>query len=299
MKAKPAVPMKGMIKLLIICLMLCVTRNAFCEEEILLGLIPEENIFNQMARHRPLAAYLAGKLGTTVKFTILSRYGDVLDKFISRKMSGAFFGVFTGVLAMEKLDAEPVVHPMNLEGSSTVQSYIFVRKDSGIRNVGDMRGKKIAFVDKATVTGYLYALSFLRERGVKELNEYFSDISFTGSHGSTIYAVLDGRADVGTAKSKIFQLLVKKDPAIGDELTIIARSGDFHDATLFLRKDLPKGLRMKIRNILLAMDKDAEGKEVLKKLEALVFIEAKKDDFKPCYEVARKAGVDLRTYRYK
>jgi len=34
-------------------------------DEILIGLIPEENIFNQMERHRPLAAYLSKKVGTT------------------------------------------------------------------------------------------------------------------------------------------------------------------------------------------------------------------------------------------
>jgi phosphonate transport system substrate-binding protein len=275
------------------------STKAFAEEELLIGLIPEENIFTQMDRHKPLAAYLTKKLGTRVRFTILSRYGDVLDRFMSRKMDGAFFGVFTSALAMEQLDAEPIVHPVNLDGSTAVQSYVFVRKDSNIVSVENMKGKRIAFVDKATVTGYLYALSFLRERGVQDIKTYFRDISFTGSHGSAIYAVLDGRADVGTAKSKIFHQLVKKEHSIKDELTILAKSREFPDATLFLRKDLSPVKRLQIRDILLNMDKDAEGVEVLKKLESMMFVLARKSDFEPFFEIAQKAGIIVKTYKYK
>ncbi|MBI5076256.1 MAG: phosphate/phosphite/phosphonate ABC transporter substrate-binding protein [Nitrospirae bacterium] len=286
-------------QIIMVLVVLLSPARAFAEEEILIGLIPEENIFTQMDRHRPLAAYLTKKLGTGIRFTILSRYGDVLDRFMSRKMDGAFFGVFTSVLAMEQLDAEPIVHPVNLDGASAVQSYIFVRKDSNIQSIQDMKGKKIAFVDRATVTGYLYALSFLRERGVQDINTFFREVSFTGSHGSTIYAVLDGRADIGTAKSKIFQQLVKKDYSIKEELVILAKSREFPDTTLFLRKDLSSAKRQQIRDILLNMDKDAEGREALKKLESMMFVEAKTSDFQPFFEIARKSGITVKTYKYK
>ena len=272
---------------------------AWCNDGILIGLIPEENIFNQMQRHKPLADYLSAKIRTKVRFTVLSRYGDVMDRFMSRKMDGAFFGVFTSVLAMEMIDAEPIARPVNLEGSSYVQSYIFVRKDSGIRDSKDMKGKRIAFVDRATVTGYLYALAYLRENGINDPKAYFRDISFTGSHGSTIYTVLDGRADIGTVKSKIFQVLVAKDPSINDELAIIATSREFPENTLFLRKDLPQNVRSQIKAALLGMDRDPAGAEVLKTLGAQRFIETKKVDFQPFYEVAQKAGITIRRYKYR
>ncbi len=273
--------------------------KAYCGDEILIGLIPEENIFNQMDRYRPLAAYLSKKIETPVRFTILSRYGDVMDRFVSRKMDGAFFGVFTGVLAMEKIDAVPVARAVNLDGSSTVQSYIFVHNNSGIQDVEGMKGKRVAFVDRATVTGYLYALSYFREFGVSNPESYFREVSFTGSHGSTIYSVLDGRADVGTVKSKIFELLVAKDHTIKEELMIIARSQEFPDTTLFLRKDIPETLLSRIKAALFNMEKDPEGITVLKKLEAQKFIEAKKKDFASFYDVARKAGITVKTYKYK
>ncbi len=285
--------------IIVFLLVLFMPVKAFCQNEVLIGLIPEENIFNQMERYRPLAAYLSSKLGINVKLTILSRYGDIIDRFKARGMDGAFFGVFTGVLAMEKLGVEPIARPVNLDGTSTVNSLIFVRKDSGIKNVKDMKGKRIAFVDRATVTGYLYAIAFLRDKGVKDIDRYFKEYYFTGSHDSAIYSVLDNRADIGSAKSKVYQRMIEKDPVIKDELTIIARSSEFPDTTLCLRKGLPAGIKARIKAILLNMDKEPEGREVLRRLRALRFVAASRNDFLPFFELARKTGINLKRYRYK
>jgi phosphonate transport system substrate-binding protein len=252
-----------------------------------------------MDRHRPLAEYLSEKLGIKVRMTILSRYGDIIDRFSDRRMDGAFFGIFTGVLAMEKLKVEPVARPVKLNGSSTEQGYIFVRKDSGIKTVADMKGKRMVFVDRATVTGYLFAVAYLRENGVKNMDRYFREYSFVGSHDSVIHSVLDNRADIGLAQSSIFNMLVAKDPSIGNELVVIARSGELPDNTLCLRNDLSAGVKSRIRDILLGMDKDPKGREVLRKFKALKFIQASKEDYKPFFEMAKKANIDLKSYRYK
>jgi len=290
--------MKKIFGFFIVLMLMFIPAKVFCQDELLIGLIPEENIFLQMDRHRPLADYLSGKLGINVRLTILSRYVDIIDSFVSREMDGAFFGVFTGVLAMEKLGVEPVARPVNIDGSATVQSYIFVRQDSGIKNVDDMKNKRFAFVDRATVTGYLFGIAFLRERGVVNIDKYFREYYFTGSHDAAVYSVLDNRADIGIAKSKVFKRMIGKDPIIKDELKVLAVSNEFPDTTLCLRKDLPDNIKSKIKEILLNMDKEDEGRKVLGKLMALRFVEAKKDDFRPFFELADKAGINIKRYKY-
>ena len=283
------------IFLLIISFLPC---KASSEKELLIGLIPEENIFNQMDKYRPLAAYVSSRLGMNVRLTILSRYGDIIDRFTTRKMDGAFFSAMTGVLAVEKLGVEPVARPVNLDGMTSIKSYIFVRKDSGINTVPDMKDKKMAFVDRATVS-YLFAVAFLREKRVMNIDHYLKEYYFTGSHDSAIYSVLDNRADIGAAESKVYKRMIGKDPSIKDELNILAESGDFPDTTLCLRKDLPAEIKTRIKTILLTMDRDAEGKEVLKKFEALKFIEADKKDFLNFFDLADKAGINIKNYIYK
>lgn len=284
---------------LLLLLLFFVPHHAAGQEEMLIGLIPEENIFKQMERHKPLAEYLSEKLGIKVRLTILSRYGDVIDRFALRKMDGAFFGIFTGVLAMEKLSVEPVVRAVNPDGSSTVKSYIIARKDSGIRSVRDMKGKSIVFVDRATVTGYLAAIAYFRDQGIYDIHGYFREHYFTGSHDSAIYSVLDNRADIGVVKSKVLKRITEKDPVIANELTIIAESGPFPDTTLCLRNDLPADLREKIRMTLLEMDQNPDGRSVLAKAEVSKFVAADRRDFRSFFALADKAGIHLKTYRYK
>lgn len=280
-------------------LMMFLFGTASAQTEMLIGLIPEENIFTQMDRHRPLADYLSDKLGIKVKLTILSRYGDIIDRFVSRKMDGAFFGIFTGVLAMEKLSVEPMVRPVNLDGSTTVRSYIIARKDSGIRSVRDMKGKRIVFVDRATVTGYLAAVAYFRQHGIHDIDTYFGENYFTGSNDSAIYSVLDNRADIGVVKSKVYKRVTEKDPVIMNELVILAESGPFPDTTLCLRKDLSADLKENIKKILLQMDQDSGGRDVLRKMGISKFVGADKKDFQPFFALADKAGIQIKSYRYK
>jgi phosphonate transport system substrate-binding protein len=291
--------MNTFVRCVVVFFLLLLPLRGYGQEELLIGLTPEENIFKQMDRYRPLASYLSTNLGMKVRLTILSRYGDVIDKFTSRKMDGAFFEAFTAVLAMEKLSLEPIATQVNLDGTSTTQGYIFVRQDSGIKTVKDMEGKRMAFVDRATVTGYLFAISFLKDKGIKNIEKYFKEYYFTGSHDSAIYSVLDNRADVGIADSEVYRRMVEKDPSIKSELSIISQSPAFPGTTLCLRKDLPEKIKAKIMRVLLDMNKDPESKEVLRNLGVAKFRGVSKDDFLPVFEIVKKAGIDITSYRYK
>ncbi|RPI37375.1 MAG: hypothetical protein EHM54_03285, partial [Nitrospiraceae bacterium] len=122
---------------------------------LVIGLIPEQNIFRQMERYKPVAEYIRKKAGYKIELVVLPRYGNIIDTFVSKNMDGAFFGSFTYTLAHAKLGVEVLARPENLEGISSYHGLIFVRKDSGIRTAKDMKGKRFAFVDKATTAGYL------------------------------------------------------------------------------------------------------------------------------------------------
>ncbi|MBI4691760.1 MAG: phosphate/phosphite/phosphonate ABC transporter substrate-binding protein [Nitrospirae bacterium] len=265
-------------------------------QELLIGLIPEQNIFRQMDRYRPLAAYLSEKTGLKVRLTILSKYGDIVERFKSRHLDGAFFGALTGTMAIIKLGVEPIARPVNQNGTSSVRSYIFVRADSKIDSVKDMNGKRAVFVDRATVTGYLFAAAFLRENGVNDIEKYFTEYFFTGSHDSAIYSVLDNRADIGSAQNTFFNVLVSKDPTIKRELRIIARSEEFPETTLCMRKNISPGIKNSLTNTLLNMDRDPAGRDILKKFGASKFIRAEIKDFNSVFNLAKRARVDIRTY---
>lgn len=267
------------------------------EEELLIGLIPEQNIFKQFEHYLPLAEYVQKRTGIKIELTILSRYGDIIDRFTQRGMDGAFFGDLTGALAIKKLSVKPLVKPVRVDGSTSVHGYIIVRKDSGINSVADMRGKVIAFVDRATVTGYLFPIVYLRENGVNDIKTFFTEHYFTGSHDAAVYAVLDGRADIGCVKDSIFKNMIKNDPSIKDELKVIAISPAMPVSTLCVKDDLPGHIIKILKETLLNMNRDKEGKKILKRMGLQRFSEARVEDFKPVFMMLKSAGYDIDDYR--
>jgi phosphonate transport system substrate-binding protein len=272
-------------------------------DKVLIGLIPEMNIFKQKARFKLLGEYLGRKIGVGVQFTILSRYGNILERFEAERMDGAFFGSFTGALAIERLGVVPVARPVNLDGSSTYHGHLFVRKDSGIRTVADMRGKRMAFVDRATTAGYVFPLAWLRENGVRvddrSLSRFFSEAYFTGSHDAAIDAVLDGKADVGAAKHSIYDRVRKDNARVDAELFIVAESPSVPSNGLCVRKDMEPDLKEAFRRALLDLERDPEGARILAQIGALRFIETTAADYQPVIDLARKAGIDLKRYDYR
>lgn len=269
------------------------------EKKILIGLIPEMNIFKQKQRFTYLGEYLSKKTGMDIKFTILSRYGNIIESFEKEKMDGAFFGSFTGAAAIYKMGVVPLARPVNPDNSSTYQGYLFVRKDSNIRNVKDMKGKKMAFVEKATTAGYIFPLAYLREHGISSPDGFFKEYYFAGSHDAAVDAVLDRKADIGAAKNTIYERMRKEDPRLDKELVIIARSPAVPSNGLGVRKDLDNAVKRKLQNALLTMHNDPDGQAVLKQFGALKFIETSAKDYEPVHVLAQEAGIDLKKYNWR
>ena len=284
-----------------IILSLCITfpsQAQSSQQRILIGIVPEMNIFKQKQRFKLLGEHLSKKTGVTVEFTILSRYGNIVDRFTTEKLDGAFFGSFTGALAIKKLGVVPLVRPVNLDGTSTYQGYLFVRKDSGIKGVKEMKNKKMAFVDKATTAGYLFPLAYLKENGVTDTNHFFSETFFTGSHDAAISAVLTRKADVGAAKHSVYDRERKHDPRVDNELNIIAKSSSVPSNGFCVRSDLPAPLTNKLKSVLLGLHNDPDGKVILQQFGALKFIETTTRDYQPVFDMAKKIGFDITTYEY-
>jgi len=260
--------------------------------EILLGIEPEHNIFTQMENYRKLAGYLTGKTGIPVRPTVMSRYGEVLQRFKELHLDGALLSSYTATMALDALGMTPVARPVNLAGEAASYGLIFTRKDSGIRQLRDMRGKSFAFVDPATAEGYLFPLLYLRQNGIRNPLAYIGRNFFTGSHDSAISAVLDGRADLGAAKEAVYARQLAKDPALAKELVILARSGPLPPATLFLSNSLAPELRLGLTTALLEMAANPEGREVLRNIGALHFTRADKKDYDQVRKMAAEAGVN-------
>jgi phosphonate transport system substrate-binding protein len=265
---------------------------------LLIGLVPEENIFKQMDRYEPLARYVSQKVGIIIQLKVLPAYGDIINNFVSSHLDGAFFGSFAYVLASAKLGLVPLVRPEEVDGTSTYHGLIIVRKDSGIRSAKEMKNKRFAFVDKATTAGYLLPLDYFRENGIRDYNKYLKETYFAGTHEDVIYDVLYGKTDIGAAKNTVFERLSNIDDRVKDELLVLATSPDVPENGLAMRKTVDNAVRDKIKETLLVMNTDPEGMKILRVFGARRFITTADKDYESVYTYARHLNINLATYDY-
>ena len=61
---------------------------------------------------------------------------------------------------------------------------------------------------------------------------------------------------------------------------------------------LSEALIKKLKNTLLQMEQDKQGQEILKKFEAIKFVETNVDDYAPVFEYSNEVHLDLLKYNY-
>ena len=266
--------------------------------KLTIGLIPEQDIFTQKKRYEPLLAQLSKEIGVPIDIRILPRYGNIIDNFNELGLDGAFFGSFTGAMAIKKLGVVPLVRPQYIGGASTYYGMVFVKKGSGIRTAEDMRNKQMVFVDRATTAGYLLPLTYFRSLGIDDYKNWFKEYYFSGTHEDAINDVLNGLADIGAAKNTVFYRMAATNNRVSKELEILATSPHVPANSLAVRGDLPDEVKQLLQKRLLEMHQSLDGKATLEDLKIEKFIKTTVDDYQPVLDYAAEIGLDLQTYNY-
>jgi phosphate/phosphite/phosphonate ABC transporter binding protein len=253
--------------------------------EILIGIVPEQNIMVQNQRYEPLAKYLSKKLDNrfTVKLKLYPSYIEVCRDLAKGDINAAFLGSLAYATVRKYVD---VLARPDYSGVSTYRGLIFVRADSDIKSLEQMRGKRLVLGGKTTTAGYVFPLFYFKANGIPEYWKFFSEYRFAGTHEDAILAVLSGEADVGAAKDLILRMLARENPQIESDIRILAESPPVPSNAFVIRKsidlpcfdchqrhaggggigaDIESELKLgdAIRNHLLAMDSDPEGKAAL------------------------------------
>src|SRR6266850_1041797 len=93
-------------------------------------------------------------------------------------------------------DYTAVIVARNLwHGKSSFTSRVYVRRESGLKTLEDLRGKTMAFIDPASSSGYIYPMVLLIQRGLvkdRDPKTFFREVVFAGSHDAGMRALLNG-----------------------------------------------------------------------------------------------------------
>lgn len=242
-----------------------------------LGRIPFTNSTAMVYKHTKFLEYLTKKLGVKeIRLQTASDYTSIMNLLIKGDIDIAWLATMTSVEARRNPEIEILVKPIRF-GTTSYRGIIIARQDSGIRSLKDLKGKKFAWVEPESASGYTFPKALLLEAGISEND--FSDKAFLNKHDAVVLNVLLGKYDAGACYDDARNTL--RDKTKMDELTILATTQDISNEPIVVRKSLPPDLIEKIKQALLDLSiKTPEGKEILDDLtDVQGFLPVKDTDY--------------------
>jgi phosphonate transport system substrate-binding protein len=124
-------------------------------KELSFGIIPAENSTEMGQRFKPLIAHLEKRLGIPVKAYFGPDQAAVVVGMQGQKIDLAYLEPLSYVQAARMGGAEAFAKENTIKTGLGFSSLIVSRADSKIKTLSDAKGKSFAFIDPASVSGYL------------------------------------------------------------------------------------------------------------------------------------------------
>jgi phosphonate transport system substrate-binding protein len=219
-----------------------------------LVLTPSQKPTDLLAAGEEFGRVLGTQLGIPVRVTVASDYAAVIEALRNRTADLAF--VHPGGYVLAAREAKATIVAKNLwHGKSSFTSRIFVRKDSGLRRLEDLRGKTMAFVDPASSSGYIYPMVLLISRGLvknRDPKTFFRDVVFAGSHDAAMRALVNGHVDA-IASFDLAREQYLNDPAERERIEVVAETPPIPEAGIAARDGLGADTLARVRAALIAI----------------------------------------------
>ncbi|MEE2779283.1 MAG: phosphate/phosphite/phosphonate ABC transporter substrate-binding protein [Myxococcota bacterium] len=182
------------------------------------------------AQYEPIAHYLGSQLGMPVELNLLDSYDAVIEAAVHNKTELALLAPFSYVQARARKPDLNLLASIINQGRTRYSGFILVRADDPALGLADLKGRRIALVDRNSTSGYLLPMAALARRGY-ELDKHFSEVVFAGSHSRVIEMLAAGEVDAAATSSDSLGLYRREQQAAqegsrGTELRILYKTGE-------------------------------------------------------------------------
>jgi phosphonate transport system substrate-binding protein len=179
----------------------CIT-SAHAQElkEFNIGILGGENAQDRMTSNECYRAAIEKELGVPVKVFTPADYDGVIQGLLGGTLDMAWLGAsaYAKIYLTDPNAVTVELTKQNLDDSTGYYSIAFARADSGIKTVEDAKGKKFAFGEPNSTSGYLVPAAEMIE-AYGPLDKFFSEVKFSGGHEQTIVGVNNGDFDAGVS----------------------------------------------------------------------------------------------------
>ncbi len=265
---------------------------------IVLAFTPSQESSTISTNGAAIKSALERATGLAWKVTAMTSYSAQVEAMGAGQVDVGFFAPLQMTLLLSKDYGTPVLAALRNDDtgkpSTSYKSQILVRADSGITDLNGLKGKKFAFVDTLSASGYVYPTLTIKNKTGQEPKTFFASTTFAGSHPAAALAVYNGQVDGAATFIDVRTQLVATNPDIMTKTKVIDTAGPIPNDGVALRKGFPADLGKTVTQALIDFGKSDAGKKTLQALfqwDGMQEIDGKFYD--PMKDAAKLAGVDV------
>jgi len=231
---------------------------------------------------------LSVSLGIPVEAVVSTSFSAAIEAMCAGRADVGALNPFGYVLAHEKCGVQVAAVSLRT-GLPYYRAQINARADANINKIEDLRGKRFAFVDPASTSGYLFPAAMLKKMGF-DPERFFSQSVYAGSHPNVILAIYRGQVDGGASFEDARTTVQAQFPDVMQKIKVIAYTDPIPNDTWSLNPKLSPQLKARIKDRLLRIAKTPDGQEALRNLYS---IEGLTDTVELTQDQVRQMGIRL------
>lgn len=246
------------------------------KEKLVVQFVPTNNDGTMEAKAKPFAEYLSKKLARQVDVTLATDYSTIVEAMASGQVDIGIMPPAAYVQAKDMDAAEAILTSqlgdydqetgLPLEGqlTNTFKGEILVRADSGLNELTDLKGKKIATLSPNSASGYIYPVAEMKDAGVDPTTE--ATLTTVNDIPSEITAVLNGQMDaafVFEGARNVFASSFADNDLFKDLKVLYLTEGDIPNDAIAVQPKMDDALKKEIKDVFLNMKDDEEGAEAM------------------------------------
>jgi len=233
---------------------------AGADAEFIMGVLPRHTPSETVEMYSPLAAYLSGELGRTVKVETTADFKSFWTAVAAGRYQLVHYNQYHYVRSHKEFGYTVIAKNEELN-HSTMGAAIVVRKDSGFKSLRDLRGKKVIFGgDRQALMSYIIPTYLLRQAGLNagDYSEEFAPIP-----PNVAMAVFFRRADAGGTGDIVFDVPFVREKIDVTQMATLAKSEPVAYLPWAVRGDVPAAERERIQKLMLSVKTSSGGNKIL------------------------------------
>lgn len=261
----------------------CFGHTLDSEPRLVLAIQPTDNASSIMANATKLERFLEDRIDADVEIYVPLTYVGVVEAIKYHHADAALMSAWPSLIAQQKADAEIALAEKRevVIGNQTVvepsyYSYYIVLKDSPYQNLGDLKGKTVAYPSTTSTSGYVYPLAKLVEDGLitkptsgeADPKGHFGNVLFAGGYSQAWQALRTGAADVAVIAGDVNQKLYFD---VLGATRVIATQGPVPSHALVVGNQLDPELRQDFLDAMLELK--GEHRDLMRSLVSGIFVE--------------------------